>query len=389
MNNSQRRLKILSGEMTMSVQRHKKWIVLLLVLIMVVVSGCTAAPVSSQPAAQAAVEASASETAGGEAESAESASDEGASDEAASEVASSEETASDETASATSADTGYDNVVVTGDWLEANLDDPNLRIIEVSVNPGLYERGHIPGAANLSWHTDLVDTTRRDIVSQERFQELLRAAGVNDDSTVVLYGDNNNWFAAWGAWVLNIYGVQDVRLLDGGRVLWEADGRPLDAGAAAHADGNFTASEANLDLRAFLPEVLEVALGEADKGLIDIRGPAEFEGTIFAPEGFQELAVRAGHIPTAVNVPWASAVAENGAFKPAEELRAIYAEKGIDGSKPIIVYCRIGERASHTWFVLSQILGYEVKLYDGSWTEWGNTVGVPIENIAGTVWGAQ
>lgn len=368
----------------MNLQHRKNWLILVLVLLVAIAGGCTAAPVVSQPAAQTAVEESVSEAA-----SAESESEAVAEEEEAAEEAAVEESAGAETESAAAAGAGYENVVVTGEWLEANLDDPNLRIIEVSVNPGLYERGHIPGAANLSWHTDLVDTTRRDIVSQERFQELLRAAGINNDSTVVLYGDNNNWFAAWGAWVFNIYGLQDVRLLDGGRVLWEADGRPLDASAAAHTDGDFTASEANAALRAFLPEVLEVALGEADKGLIDIRGPAEFEGTIFAPEGFQELAVRAGHIPNAVNVPWATAVAENGAFKPVEELRAIYAEKGIDGSKPIIVYCRIGERASHTWFVLSQILGYDVKLYDGSWTEWGNTVGVPIENIAGTVWGAQ
>ncbi len=283
----------------------------------------------------------------------------------------------------------FERVVVSTDWLAANLDNPNVRVIEVSVIPGVYERGHIPGTVNFVWHTDFVDTVKRDIVSRERFEELVRAAGINDDSTVVLYGDNNNWFAAWGAWIFNIYGAQDVRILDGGRVKWEAEGRELAITTPSPVAGNFTAAEPNLSLRARLPDVLAIVEGEANKALIDIRSPAEFEGKIFAPEGFQELAIRAGHIPTAVNVPWGRAVREDGTFKSVEELRELYASVGVDGSKPIVVYCRIGERASHTWFVLSQILGYEVALYDGSWTEWGNTVGVPIENIAGTVWGAQ
>jgi thiosulfate/3-mercaptopyruvate sulfurtransferase len=283
----------------------------------------------------------------------------------------------------------FDRVVVNADWLATHLDNPNVRVIEVSVIPGVYERGHIPGAVNFVWHTDFVDTVQRDIVSRERFEELVRAAGINDDSTVVLYGDTNNWFAAWGAWIFNIYGAQDVRILDGGRVKWEAEGRELAVTPPAPVTGNFTAAEPNPALRAFLPDVLAIVEGESNKALIDIRSPAEFEGTIFAPEGFQELAIRAGHIPTAVNVPWGRAVREDGTFKSVEELRELYAAVGVDGSKPIVVYCRIGERASHTWFVLSQILGYEVALYDGSWTEWGNTVGVPIENLAGTVWGAQ
>ena len=284
---------------------------------------------------------------------------------------------------------GFARVVVNTDWLAANLDNPNVRVIEVSVIPGVYERGHIPGAVNFVWHTDFVDIVQRDIVSRERFEELVRAAGVNDDSTIVLYGDTNNWFAAWGAWVFNIYGAQDVRILDGGRVKWEAEGRELAVTPPSPAVGTFTAAEPNLSLRAFLPDVLTIVKGESNKALIDIRSPAEFEGTIFAPEGFQELAIRAGHIPTAVNVPWGRAVREDGTFKSVEELRELYASVGVDGSKPVVVYCRIGERASHTWFILSQILGYEVALYDGSWTEWGNTVGVPITNLAGTVWGAQ
>jgi thiosulfate/3-mercaptopyruvate sulfurtransferase len=279
------------------------------------------------------------------------------------------------------------SALVTADWLEENLADPSVRVVEVSVTPGVYEQGHIPGAVNLIWHTDLVDTTRRDIVSQERFQELARAAGIDDDSTVVLYGDNNNWFAAWGAWIFDTYGAQDVRLLDGGRVKWETDGRPLEIAPPTPEAGTFTASEANSDLRALLPEVLAVVEGEAAGQLVDIRGAPEYDGEIFAPEGVQELSVRAGHIPGAINVPWAQNVNEDGTFKPVDELRAFYADLGIDGSSPIITYCRIGERASLTWFVLNHLLGYDAAVYDGSWTEYGNTVGLPIENPAGTVWG--
>ena len=281
------------------------------------------------------------------------------------------------------------DVLVTADWLEENLEADNVRVIEVSVIPGVFERGHIPGAVNFVWHTDFVDTVSRDIVSAERFQELARAAGINDDSTVVLYGDNNNWFAAWGAWIFNLYGFEDVRLLDGGRVKWEADGRPLSTDAAAPAEGNITVAEANDDLRARLTEVLEIVEGEAEGTLVDIRGAAEYNGEIFAPEGVQELSVRAGHIPGAINVPWGQNVREDGTFKSADELRELYAGLGIDGSQPIVTYCRIGERAALTWFVLDQLLDYDVALYDGSWTEYGNSVGVPIVNPAGTVWGGQ
>lgn len=277
--------------------------------------------------------------------------------------------------------------LVTADWLEENLENPQVRVIEVSVNPGLYERGHIPGAANFVWHTDFVDTVQRNIVSAERFQELISAAGINDDTTVVLYGDNNNWFAAWGAWIFNIYGFEDVRLLDGGRVKWEADGRPLATEVVSYEAGNATVAAANDDLRALQDEVLAVVEGEAPGALIDIRGAAEYNGEIFAPEGVQELSVRAGHIPGALNVPWGQNVNADGTFKSVEELRELYAGIGVDGTTPIITYCRIGERAALTWFVLHELLGYDVALYDGSWTEWGNTVGVPVENPAGTVWG--
>lgn len=287
-----------------------------------------------------------------------------------------------------SAPRGLANAVVTTEWLAANLNDPKVRVIEVSVTPGLYERGHIPGAVNFVWHTDFVDTLRRDIVSPTRFEELARAAGINNDSTIVLYGDNNNWFAAWGAWIFLQYGANDVRLLDGSRLKWEAEQRELAITPPTPAPGSFTVAQRS-NLRVRLPDVLQVVEGEGQTALIDIRSPDEFSGKIFAPEGFQELAIRAGHIPGAVNVPWKQAINEDGTFKSEAELRELFAAKGIDGSKPIITYCRIGERASHTWFVLSQILGYNVALYDGSWTEWGNTVGVPIENPSGTVWGSQ
>lgn len=272
-------------------------------------------------------------------------------------------------------------------WLQQNINNPNVRIIEVSVNPGQFERGHIQGATNFKWHTDLVDPVRRDIVTANNFQEKLRQAGVNKDTTVVLYGDNNNWFAAWGAWVFDVYGIKNVKLLDGGRNKWEADKLPLSARSSNYKTGNITVNGANNQLRARLVDVLK-ASNNKSAALVDIRSADEFNGKIFAPNGVQELSIRAGHIPGAVNVPWGQAVAADGTFKSKEELRKIYANVGIDGKKPIITYCRIGERSSHTWFALSKILGYNVKNYDGSWTEYGNTVGLPITNNAGTVWGA-
>ncbi|WP_293776395.1 sulfurtransferase [uncultured Oxalicibacterium sp.] len=279
--------------------------------------------------------------------------------------------------------------LVSTDWLEKNLNDPKLRLIEVSVNPGLYERGHIQGASNFSWHTDLVDPVRRDIVSQQNFEKLLRNAGVNADSTVVLYGDTNNWFAAWGAWVFDIYGVKNVKLLDGGRKKWEAENRPLTPVAKQQVAGNIKVAPANQKLRARLSDVVAVAEKKSDAKLVDIRSADEYSGKVFAPAGVQELAIRAGHVPGAANVPWGQAVAADGTFKSVDELKKIYGAAGIDGSKPVITYCRIGERSSHTWFALSKLLGYEVRNYDGSWTEYGNTVGVPINNPAGTVWGGK
>lgn len=279
--------------------------------------------------------------------------------------------------------------LVSGEWLEKNLSSPKVRVVEVSVEPGVFERGHIPGAQNIVWHTDLVDTVRRDIATREKFQELSRKLGLDKDTTVVLYGDNNNWFAAWGAWIFKSYGFENVKLLDGGRKKWEADKRPLDTRVAAVEPSKIELSEPNGKLRARLSDVNDAVGKKVDATIVDIRSPDEFSGKLFAPAGSQELAVRAGHVPGAVNVPWVRAVAEDGTIKPVEELKKLYAAAGIDGSKPIIVYCRIGERSSHTWFVLSQVLGYDVRNYDGSWTEYGNTVGLPVVNVAGTVWGGK
>jgi thiosulfate/3-mercaptopyruvate sulfurtransferase len=280
--------------------------------------------------------------------------------------------------------------VAQPDWLEQNIDNPKVRIIEVSTEPGIYERGHIKNSIKLVWHTDLVDTVNRDIISQAKFTALVQKAGIDDDTTVVLYGDKNNWFAAWGAWIFNIYGQKDVRVLDGGRVKWEKDGRALTTAVPTFKAGNFVAKAADRNLRATLTrDVLPVAKKERKATLIDIRSADEYSGKIFAPAGFQELAVRAGHIPGAINVPWGLNVNSDGTFKTVAELKKLYADKGVTGADQIITYCRIGERSSLTWFVLSEILGYSrVKNYDGSWTEYGNSVGAPISNPAGTIWGS-
>ena len=279
--------------------------------------------------------------------------------------------------------------VVQTDWLEKNLDNPDVKIIEVSTEAGLYERGHIKNAVKFNWYTELVEVVNRDIVSRARFEKLARAAGINKDSTVVLYGDKNNWFAAWGAWIFNTYGIEDVRLVDGGRVKWERDGRAFTSAVPSPKPGNFVAKQADRSIRATLnKDVLPAVRKKGTVDIVDIRSADEYSGKIFAAAGFQELAIRAGHIPGAVNVPWGQNVNADGTFKSIADLKKLYADKGIDGKKTIITYCRIGERSSLTWFVLSEILGYEVKNYDGSWTEYGNSVGNPISNPSGTIWGA-
>jgi len=294
--------------------------------------------------------------------------------------------------SATAAPKNQARAVVQADWLEKNIDDPKIRIIEVSTEAGLYERGHIKNAFKINWYTDLVDTVKRDIVPIGKFNTLIAKAGIDKDTTVVFYGDKNNWFAAWGAWIFNQYGIEDVRLLDGGRVKWEKDARAFTTAVPTLKAGSFKATKVDRSLRANLVgDVLPVAKGiKKNVKLVDIRSADEYSGKIFAPAGFQELAVRAGHIPGAENIPWGLNVNADGTFKTVAELKKLYADKGIDGTKSIITYCRIGERSSLTWFVLSEILGYnDVKNYDGSWTEYGNSVGAPISNPAGTVWGAQ
>lgn len=288
---------------------------------------------------------------------------------------------------ATAAGAAENGALVTADWVADNLKNPKVKVFEVSVDPGVYERGHVPGATNIRWHTELVDPVKRDIASRENLQKLLSEAGVDKDTTIVLYGDNNNWFAAWGAWVLEAYGLGDrVKLLDGGRKVWEAKGLPLDTATPEAAKGSIEVGELNTKVRARLGDVLKVANGDQGATLLDIRSPDEFSGKIFAPEGSKELSIRAGHVPGAKNVPWSKAVNADGTIKSKDELKKIYADAGVDGSKPVIVYCRIGERSSHTWFVLAKVLGYDVKNYDGSWTEYGNSVGVPVANLTGTVW---
>ena len=279
------------------------------------------------------------------------------------------------------------NVLVDTNWLEKNINNPKVSIIEVSVVPGVYEKGHIEGAVNFKWHTDLVDTVSRDIISKDRLQDLLQKSGVNQGNTIVLYGDKNNWFAAWAAWVFEIYGIENVKLLDGGRVKWEAVKKPLTPLASSVKSGNIKLTKTNNALRARLKDVVDIANKKSNIALVDIRSADEYNGKVFAPAGVPELAVRAGHIPGAVNVSWGQAVNKDGTIKSVEELKKIYAAAGIDGSKPIITYCRIGERSSHTWFVLNKVLGYDARNYDGSWTEYGNSVGNPIQNNTGTVWG--
>ena len=279
---------------------------------------------------------------------------------------------------------GYANpeVLVDADWVEAHKGDRNVRLIEVDVDTTAYEQGHVPGAIAFNWQTQLNDTVRRDIPSKEQWEKLLGEAGVANDHTVILYGDNNNWFAAFAFWLFKVYGHSDVRLLNGGRKKWEADGRPFTTGVASYSPTQYRASEPDQNLRAYRDEIL-TGLRDGGFALVDVRSPAEFSGEVISPPGMTETAQRGGHIPSAANIPWAQAVAEDGTFKSADELRALYAGKGVSGDKPIIAYCRIGERSSHSWFALKYLLGYDnCRNYDGSWTEWGSIIGAPIERDA-------
>jgi thiosulfate/3-mercaptopyruvate sulfurtransferase len=279
------------------------------------------------------------------------------------------------------AENGYANpVLVSTDWLADHLNDESVVVAEVDENPDVYDEGHIAGAVKLHWRDDLQDPVERDLVDKPTFERLMSERGIANDSTVVLYGDKNNWFAAFAYWYLKIYGHQDVRILDGGRQKWIDEGRDLTTDVASRAPAEYSASERDEKIRA-RRDAVQQAIGEQSKALVDVRSPQEYSGELVAAPGYeQEGAQRAGHIPTAASIPWAQAVRDDGTFKSADELRELYTSKGITPEKDVTAYCRIGERSAHTWFVLRELLGYEkVKNYDGSWTEWGNLVDVPIE----------
>ncbi len=276
----------------------------------------------------------------------------------------------------------HPEVLVNTGWVAEHTSDPNVRVVEVDVDTKAYDEGHVPGAIAWPWNTQLCDTVRRDILSQSQFEELMSASGISNDTTVVIYGDNNNWFAAWAVWQMKIYGHADVRLMNGGRKKWLSEGRELSTEVPTYPRRAYRAKEADLSLRAFLPQV-QAAVSTSAAALVDVRSPQEFTGEILAPPGLPETCQRGGHIPTARNIPWGKAANDDGTFKSPDELRQLYGAEGIDGSKPVIAYCRIGERSSHTWFVLKYLLGFEnTTNYDGSWTEWGNLVAAPIEKGA-------
>jgi thiosulfate/3-mercaptopyruvate sulfurtransferase len=271
------------------------------------------------------------------------------------------------------------DVLVSTNWVAQHRADAGVRVVEVDVDTAAYDQGHVPGARGWNWTTDLCDTVVRDIVPKAKLEKLLGASGITPDSTIVLYGDNNNWFAAWALWQLKVYGHNDVRIMDGGRKKWLAEGRDLETTKPAVEPTTYAAKDPDLSIRAFLPEVQQ-ALARPNVAMVDVRSPQEFTGEILAPPGLPETCQRGGHIPGAKSIPWGKACNEDGTFKSREELLALYGGQGVTPDKQVIAYCRIGERSSHTWFVLKHLLGYpNVKNYDGSWTEWGNLVGAPVE----------
>jgi len=271
-------------------------------------------------------------------------------------------------------------VLVSTEWLAEHLLDEGIVVAEVDENPDLYDEGHIPGAIKLHWRDDLQDPIERDLIEREAFEQLMGRFGISNSTSVVLYGDKNNWFAAYAYWYLKIYGHEDVRIVDGGRQKWIDEGRDLSTDVPQRPPADYAARERDESIRAYRDAVHQ-AIGADAKALVDVRSPQEYSGELIAPPGYeQEGAQRAGHIPSAQSIPWAQAVRDDGTFKPADELRQVYEAKGILPNTQVTAYCRIGERSAHTWFVLRELLGYEeVRNYDGSWTEWGNLVGVPIE----------
>lgn len=269
-------------------------------------------------------------------------------------------------------------VLVTTDWVEQHKADKNLRLVEVDVDTSAYDQGHITGAVGWNWQSQLCDNIRRDILSKTDFEKLMGASGITNDTTVVLYGDNNNWFACYALWQMNLYGHKDARIMDGGRKLWLSQSRAVTKDVPAYPATSYRASEPDLTIRAFRDDVTK-AIKESKFNLVDVRSPDEYTGKVIAPPGMTETAQRGGHIPTARSIPWAQAVNEDGTFKSVDALKQLYQSKGVTLYKDTIAYCRIGERSAHSWFVLKYLLDFpNVKNYDGSWTEWGNLVGAPI-----------
>jgi thiosulfate/3-mercaptopyruvate sulfurtransferase len=273
----------------------------------------------------------------------------------------------------------HPETLVSTAWVAEHGNDPKVRVVEVDVNTAAYGEGHVAGALAWAWNTQLCDTVRRDILSQQQFEALMSQSGIAPDTTIVLYGDNNNWFAAWAFWQAKIYGHKDIRMMDGGRKKWLEEQRELSTEKPSYPASTYKVAALDLGLRIFLPAV-QAASSAVSAALVDVRSPQEFTGEILAPPGLPETCQRGGHIPGARSIPWSKACNDDGTFKSFEDLKAIYASEGVDGSKPVITYCRIGERSSHSWFVLKYLLGMDsVTSYDGSWTEWGNLVGVPVE----------
>jgi thiosulfate/3-mercaptopyruvate sulfurtransferase len=269
--------------------------------------------------------------------------------------------------------------LVSADWAVEHLGDPAVRFVEVDVDTTAYDQGHLPGAVAWDWTSQLTDGIRRDIATPPDMSRLLSTSGIGPDTHIALYGDNNNWFAAWAYWQLKLYGLERVSLVDGGRKLWLGRNLPVTNDVPSYEATGFTLEGPSYELREFRDELLP-RLGDPGLGLVDVRSPAEYSGEVLAPPGLSETAQRGGHIPGAASIPWSQAVREDGSFKSPEELAALYQGKGITPDKDIVTYCRIGERSSHSWFVLHEILGYpSVRNYDGSWTEWGSMVAVPIE----------
>ncbi len=274
----------------------------------------------------------------------------------------------------------HPEVLVSTQWAADHLNDPKIRFVEVDVDTSAYDQGHLPGAVGWNWQTQLQDGIRRDLVDKSTLEALLGRSGIGNDTTIIVYGDNNNWFAAYAFWQLKYYGHSEVRILNGGRKKWLEEKRPATTEMPHHAPTKYRAQNPDESVRARKEHVSAVVERRSTNQLVDVRSPDEFTGKIIAPPGMTETAQRAGHIPGAANIPWSQAANEDGTFKSADALRQLYQGKGITGTDEVIAYCRIGERSSHTWFVLKYLLGYEkVRNYDGSWTEWGNLVGVPIE----------